>query len=231
MAGNNNETEKRLWDVANELRANSGLKASEYSVPVLGLIFLRYAEFKFAQAEQELKQEMENNTSSLRRKNEISKVDYQAKGVLYLPEKARYTNLLNLPEKENIGEAINEAMGAIEAENPELTDILPKTYTYIENELLIALYIVFTLPDRTGSASMRRQSRHEEELHHDRVYPGQRIVGRVGGAVCADDADAWFGRRDGLLRGAPARAAGSRARPEPTKPAGASPREEGRRER
>lgn len=61
MAGNNNETEKRLWDVANELRANSGLKASEYSVPVLGLIFLRYAEFKFARAEQELKFEMENS--------------------------------------------------------------------------------------------------------------------------------------------------------------------------
>jgi type I restriction enzyme M protein len=74
MAGNNNETEKRLWDVANELRANSGLKASEYSVPVLGLIFLRYAEFKFAQAEQELKQEMENNLSSRRRKMKSQKL-------------------------------------------------------------------------------------------------------------------------------------------------------------
>lgn len=98
MAGNNNETEKKLWDLANELRANSGLKASEYSVPVLGLIFLRYAEFKFSQAEQELKLELENSSSSRRRKNEISKVDFQAKGVLYLPEKARYSYLLDLPE-------------------------------------------------------------------------------------------------------------------------------------
>ena len=120
-------------------RAASGLKASEYSVPVLGLIFLRYAEFKFAHAEQELKQEMENNTSSRRRKNEISKVDFQAKGVLYLPEIARYTYLLNLPESENTGKAVNEAMEAIEAENPELTDILPKTYTSFENDLLVAL--------------------------------------------------------------------------------------------
>jgi type I restriction enzyme M protein len=126
MAGNNNETEKRLWDVANELRANSGLKASEYSVPVLGLIFLRYAEFKFAQAEQELKHEMENDSSSQRRKKEISKIDFQAKGVLYLPEKSRYTYLLNLPESENIGKAVNDAMEAIEVENPELTDIPAK---------------------------------------------------------------------------------------------------------
>ncbi|MDD3245511.1 MAG: class I SAM-dependent DNA methyltransferase [Methanosarcina sp.] len=153
MAGNNNDTENRLWGVANELRANSGLKASEYSVPVLGLIFLRYAEFKFSQAEQELNSELENNSSSRRRKNEGSKVDFQAKGVLYLPEKARYTYLLNLPESENTGKAVNEAMEAIEAENPELTDILPKTYTFFENDLLIALLKAFKLPtDIQGDA-------------------------------------------------------------------------------
>ena len=153
MAGNNNETEKRLWDVANELRANSGLKASEYSVPVLGLIFLRYAEFKFAQAEQELKLELENNLSSRRKNKEASKVDFQAKGVLYLPKIARYSYLLNLPESENIGKAVNDAMEAIEAENPELTDILPRNYTSIENELLIALLKAFKLPpDIKGDA-------------------------------------------------------------------------------
>jgi type I restriction enzyme M protein len=153
MAGNNNETEKRLWDVANELRANSGLKASEYSVPVLGLIFLRHAEFKFAQAEQELKLERENNSPTRKRKNEMLKTDFQAKGVLYLPEKARYTYLLNLPERENIGKAVNEAMEAIEAENPELTDILPKTYTSFDNDLLIALLKAFKLPtDIKGDA-------------------------------------------------------------------------------
>ncbi|PAV12288.1 hypothetical protein ASJ81_06820 [Methanosarcina spelaei] len=146
MAGNNNETENRLWDVANELRANSGLKASEYSVPVLGLIFLRYAEFKFARAEEELKPELENNLSSRRRKKEISKVDFQAKGVLYLPEKARYSYLLNLPESENTGKAVNDAMEAIEAENPELADTLPKNYTSFENDLLVALLKAFKLP-------------------------------------------------------------------------------------
>jgi len=146
MAGNNNETEKRLWDVANELRANSGLKSSEYSVPVLGLIFLRFADFKFTLAEEELKQELENNSSSRRRKKEVSKVDYQAKGILYLPEKARYTYLLNLPESEITGKVVNDAMEAIEAENPELKDTLPKTYTSFENELLVALLKAFKLP-------------------------------------------------------------------------------------
>jgi type I restriction enzyme M protein len=146
MAGNNNETENRLWDVANELRANSGLKASEYSVPVLGLIFLRYAEFKFARAEEELKPELENNLSSRRRKKEISKVDFQAKGVLYLPEKARYSYLLNLPESENTGKAVNDAMEATEAENPELADTLPKNYTSFENDLLVSLLKAFKLP-------------------------------------------------------------------------------------
>jgi len=54
MAGNQNEIEKRLWSVADELRANSKLKSSEYSVPVLGLIFLRYADHKFTIAQKEL---------------------------------------------------------------------------------------------------------------------------------------------------------------------------------
>ena len=54
MAGNHNEIEKRLWSAADELRANSKLKSSEYSVPVLGMIFLRYADHKFTVAQKEL---------------------------------------------------------------------------------------------------------------------------------------------------------------------------------
>jgi type I restriction enzyme M protein len=82
--GNHNDIEKRLWGAADELRANSKLKASEYSLPVLGLIFLKYADFKFRQAEQELK-----GKGSERRP--IGKLHYQAHGVLYLPESARFT--------------------------------------------------------------------------------------------------------------------------------------------
>jgi type I restriction enzyme M protein len=131
MPANHTDLEKRLWEAADELRANSKLKSSEYSIPVLGLIFLRYADHKFTEAEKTMPQ------SSGRRK--IGKADYQAQGVLYLPDKARFGYLLNLPEGTDIGKAINEAMKAIEAENEDLKDVLPKTYNTLEKTLLVSL--------------------------------------------------------------------------------------------
>jgi type I restriction enzyme M protein len=80
MPANHTDIEQRLWEAADELRANSKLKSSEYSVPVLGLIFLRFADHKFTQAEKELTASL---GKSSRRK--IGKTDYQARGVLYLP--------------------------------------------------------------------------------------------------------------------------------------------------
>jgi type I restriction enzyme M protein len=130
--GNNNQVEKRLWDAADELRANSKLKSSEYSIPVLGLIFLRYAGQKFAAAQKDLE-----GRGTERR--QIGKSDYQAKGVLYLPDAARFQNLLQMPEGANIGQAINDAMRAIESENPDLKDVLPKTYNRLENSSLVEL--------------------------------------------------------------------------------------------
>jgi type I restriction enzyme M protein len=106
LPGNHNEIEKRLWSAADELRANSKLKSSEYSVPVLGLIFLRYADHKFSWAEKELA-----NKGSQRRF--VSKTDYQARGGMYLPPNARFSHLLKLPEGADTGKAINEAMKAI----------------------------------------------------------------------------------------------------------------------
>jgi type I restriction enzyme M protein len=132
MPANHSDLEKRLWDAADELRANSKLKSSEYSIPVLGLIFLRYADHKFAEAEKKMPQQ-----ASGRRK--IGKTDYQAQGVLFLPEKARFGSLLNLAEGTDIGKAINEAMKAIEAENEDLKDVLPKTYNSLDKSLLVSL--------------------------------------------------------------------------------------------
>src|SRR5256712_5992435 len=132
VAGNYNEIEKRLWDAADQLRANSHLKSSEYSIPVLGLIFLRYADHEFAQAQKAL----EGKGTGRRT---IGKVDYQAKGVLYLPEKARFTYLLRLPEGANIGKAVNEAMRLIEEDNEDLKGVLPKNYGEFDNDLLVAL--------------------------------------------------------------------------------------------
>ncbi|MEA3342977.1 MAG: class I SAM-dependent DNA methyltransferase, partial [archaeon] len=137
----NGDTEKRLWDVANKLRANSKLSAAEYSTPVLGLIFLRYADFKFTNKQKEL----ENQNVSSRR--QIGKIDYQAEGVMYLPDKARYSYLLNLPEDSDIGKAINDAMDVIEEENPDLKGVLPKGHTKFSNDMLVALLKSFSKID------------------------------------------------------------------------------------
>jgi type I restriction enzyme M protein len=140
MPNNNNEIEKRLWDAADQLRANSALKSSEYSVPVLGLIFLRYADFKFINAKSVIEKEFKTSNS----RQKISKLQFQAKGVVYLPEEAQFSYLLNLPEKEPIGKHINTAMKKIEEENANLKDVLPKTYTQFENDVLWTLLKSFS---------------------------------------------------------------------------------------
>jgi type I restriction enzyme M protein len=122
----------RLWETADELRANSHLKAGDYSIPVLGLIFLKFADSRFTQAESELK----GKTSARRT---IGKDDYQARGILYLREQSRFANLLDLKEGENLGKAINDAMAAIEDENPPLKGILPRTYQALSNDTLVSL--------------------------------------------------------------------------------------------
>src|SRR5260370_18619378 len=101
----------RLSETADELRSNSHLKAAEYSIPVLGLIFLKFADSRFTTLEGELE-----GKSTGRR--EIGKTDYQARGVLYLPELARFSQLLVLKESDNLGKPINNAMVATDDDNP-----------------------------------------------------------------------------------------------------------------
>lgn len=136
MVANTTELEKRLWEAADNLRANSKLRSSQYSVPVLGLIFLRFADYRFEQASERLK-----DTGSRRRG--IDKTDYQAEGVMYMPDDARWQYLLDLPEGENIGRAINDAMEAIMQENNELRGVLPKQYHRFENDVLVSLLKTF----------------------------------------------------------------------------------------
>ncbi len=135
---NNTEIEKRLWDAADDLRANSKLKSSEYSIPVLGLIFLRFADHKFALAEKDF----HGHTTGRR---QVGKLDVQAKGVMYIPPEARWPKLIELPEGANIGKAINDAMRRIEEENEDLRDVLPKTYNRLDNAVLISLLKNFNL--------------------------------------------------------------------------------------
>jgi type I restriction enzyme M protein len=130
--------EKRLWDAADQFRANSGLKAAEYSTPVLGLIFLRFADARFGA--QRTKLEAASAGASSRRGSRVDEPDaYHAEGILYLPTEARFDYLLDLPEAENIGAKVNAAMAAVEKQNPQLSGILPKTYNLFTSTLLKGL--------------------------------------------------------------------------------------------
>lgn len=136
MPANNIET--RLWDAADELRANSRLQASEYFVPVEGIIFLRQADYRFSKAEAQIAS-ARAASSAAGRVPPITADDFRANGVLYLPPEARWAYLLGMPEGQNIGKALNDAMRAIEAHNPDLTDALPKTYQRLESPTLASL--------------------------------------------------------------------------------------------
>ncbi len=117
--------EDDLWTAADSLRANSDLKASEYSTPVLGLIFLKFADNKYSQHEAEINAEY-NKTVGKRNSRPVSEIAIERCG-FYLPDHARYGHLLTRPEKEDIAKTIQKAMEAIEEYKPELQGVLPST--------------------------------------------------------------------------------------------------------
>ncbi len=118
------ELEKSLWQSADTLRANSDLKSSEYSTPVLGLIFLKFADNKYRQHEQAILDKYLRLKGG-RRERKLSEIAIEQCG-FYLPEHARYGYLLNLPEEEEVDKKIKQAMEAIEEYKPELDGVLPK---------------------------------------------------------------------------------------------------------
>lgn len=136
--------ERRLWDAANQLWAGAGLKQSEYSEPVLGLIFLRFAEVRFSAQRAKL----EKTSSSSRRGSRLDEpAAYHAESILYLPEASRFDHLLNLPEGTNIGQTVNDAMRAIERDNPHMAGVLPKGYQIFDSRLLAELIkTISTIP-------------------------------------------------------------------------------------
>jgi type I restriction enzyme M protein len=125
--------EKNLWTTADQFRANSGLKAQEYSGPILGLIFLRFAEVRSA----EVRKKLEKAGASSRRGSRVDDpAAYHAEGVLYLAPEARFEYLLQLPESADIGGKVNTAMREIEKHNESLKGVLPKTYNSFTGTLL-----------------------------------------------------------------------------------------------
>jgi type I restriction enzyme M protein len=118
------QLEKELWSAADNLRANSDLKSFEYSTPVLGLIFLKFADNNYARYESEILSEYEK-LKGTRRQRDLWEIAREKCG-FYLPKHARYDYLLNLPEEKDIAKALKDAMKAIEQYKPELEGVLPK---------------------------------------------------------------------------------------------------------
>ena len=129
----NDKLEKRLWEAADQLRANSGLTSQQYSGPVLGLIFLRFAEVRFSNQRAALGKKEKGSRRGSRIEDPGA---YHAEGVLFLAPDARFDILLKLPEGANIGSKLNDAMRAIERDNPQLAGVLPKSYELFTSSLL-----------------------------------------------------------------------------------------------
>ena len=146
--------EAELWESADLLRAGSKLTSNQYCMPVLGLIFLRYAYSRFKLVEAEI---LKDRPSRGGRVLPVEASDFAAKSALYLPKEAQYEYLLGLPEDiasaklENreghvmtsLGEVVNNAMQLIEEQSEQLAGVLPKSYTDFSDELLSELLRIF----------------------------------------------------------------------------------------
>jgi len=164
--------EKELWEAADGLRANSTLTSQQYCMPVLGLIFLRYAWGRFNNATIQIEEDRSKQTGRLA---PIDPTDYSTRGAMFLPEEARYDYLLSLPDSGDIGKAVNDAMKAIMKENASLEGVLPDTYSELGNEMLRDLLRIF----------------NNSELDADgddiigRIY--EYFLGKFAPAVASDD--------------------------------------------
>ena len=146
--------EAELWESADLLRQGSKLTSSQYCMPVLALLFLRYAYSRFKMVESEI---LQNRPSRGGRVMPVEPSDFAAKSALYLPREAQYDYLVNLPANiadaglktkdgqdiNSLGEAVNYAMQLVESQSEQLTGILPKSYTMFADDLLSDLLRIF----------------------------------------------------------------------------------------
>lgn len=146
--------EADLWEAADLLRSNSKLTSNEYCMPVLGLIFLRYAYSRFKLVEAEI---MKDRPSRNGRVLPVEASDFNEKAALYLPETAQYNWLVDLPADiasaglkdaqgsplNSLGEVVNNAMNLVEAQSEQLIGVLPKEYTAFNDDLLAELLRIF----------------------------------------------------------------------------------------
>lgn len=139
------QLENELWELADQLRANSKLTAAEYAMPVLGLIFLRHAENRFKAYLPAIEDNLPENPPETVREV-LVKLEFKGKAAIYLPPKARFDYIASLPQGQHVGEAIDAAMDLIEAEYDVLKGALPRNYTAFDPEFLAELIKLFDRP-------------------------------------------------------------------------------------
>lgn len=132
--------ETELWESADLLRQGSKLTSNQYCMPVLGLIFLRYAFGRFKLVEAEIQKDRPVRGG---RVLPVEPSDFAEKSALYLPPEARYDYLVNLPDSVNLGRAVNLAMEKVEAQSEQLIGVLPKDYTMFTDDILAELLRIF----------------------------------------------------------------------------------------
>ena len=146
--------EAELWESADLLRQGSKLTSSQYCMPVLALLFLRYAYSRYKMVEAEI---LESRPKRGGRVMPVEASDFAAKSALYLPREAQFDYLVNLPDNiieahlknkdgqdiNSLGEAVNNAMQLVEDQSEQLTGVLPKTYTMFADDLLRELLRIF----------------------------------------------------------------------------------------
>ena len=134
------QIESSLWEAADQLRANSKLTSSEYAMPVLGVIFLRHAANRYYAAKAAIEGDQ---AAGKMPKRPLVKADFVKRRAMMLPKQAQFDELMKLPKDANLGEALVDAMNAIEAEFEPLLGQLPKDYDGFDPGLLEDLLRIF----------------------------------------------------------------------------------------
>jgi type I restriction enzyme M protein len=123
----NHVLERRLWQAADQVRANSDRKAGQYSAPVLGLIFLRFDEARFTQRRTQVEKAEKSSRPGSSRIDDPAA--YHVEGGPLSHPGARFDDLLKRPDANDVGKAVNEAVRDVEKQNPKLSHVLPQTYS------------------------------------------------------------------------------------------------------
>ncbi len=183
--------EAELWESADLLRQGSKLTSSQYCMPVLALLFLRYAYSRYKMVEAEI---LQGRPMRSGRVMPVEPSDFAVKSALYLPKEAQFDYLVNLPDNivsaglkskdghdiNSLGEAVNNAMQLVEDQSEQLTGVLPKTYTSFADDLLRELLRIF------NNKALQKQKAEAKQLIAEAQRKDKKRIEAEQNALIAD---------------------------------------------